>query len=106
MTGESLGQVASQTLKNINVIADATHMPILRPLIGMDKLEIIDIAKEIGTYEISIQPYQDPCSLHAQSPATWSRLDQVRQVEDEIDAESLLHETMTHHVEEIRISFT
>ncbi len=106
VTGESLGQVASQTLKNINVIADATHMPILRPLIGMDKLEIIDLAKQIGTYEISIQPYRDPCSLHAQSPATWSRLDQVRQVEDEIDADALLHETMTHHVEEIRISFT
>jgi thiamine biosynthesis protein ThiI len=105
VTGESVGQVASQTLKNINVIGQATTLPILRPLIGMDKREIITIAQAIGTYELSIQPYQDPCSLHALHPSIWSRLDDVRKVEDEIGVDALLKETLDHHVEEIRISF-
>lgn len=63
ITGESLGQVASQTMKSIIVIENSTDMPIFRPLIGMDKLEIIGRAKEIGTYETSIIPYDDCCSL-------------------------------------------
>lgn len=105
VTGESVGQVASQTLQNINLIARATSLPILRPLIGMDKLEIINIAKEIGTYELSIQPYRDPCSLHARNPATWGRLSDVLEVETEIGVNALLQETLDHHVEEIRISF-
>ena len=63
VTGESLGQVASQTLRNIRVIDDAATLPILRPLVGMDKEEIIAIARRIGTYEISSQPYDDCCSF-------------------------------------------
>ncbi len=105
VTGDSVGQVASQTLTNINVISQVTRLPILRPLIGMDKQDIITLAKEIDTYELSIQPYQDPCSLHAQRPATRARLDEVRQLEEQIDVEALLKETLTNHVEEIRISF-
>jgi tRNA uracil 4-sulfurtransferase len=105
VTGDSVGQVASQTLTNINVVARATHLPILRPLIAMDKQEIITIAQAIGTYELSIQPYQDPCSLHAQRPAIRASLDDVRKVEDQIGVEDLLKETLKQHVEEIRISF-
>jgi tRNA uracil 4-sulfurtransferase len=105
VTGDSVGQVASQTLTNINVITRATRMPILRPLIGMDKQEIIAIAKEIGTYELSVQPYQDPCSIHAQRPATRARLEDIHKVEDQIDIDAVLKETLEHHVEELRISF-
>ena len=105
VTGESLGQVASQTLMNINVISQATSLPVLRPLIGMDKLEIIAIAQAIGTYELSIQPYQDPCSLHALHPSIWSRIGDVRKLEGEIGVDLLLEETLAHHVEEIRITF-
>lgn len=105
ITGESVGQVASQTLKNINLIARATPMPILRPLIALNKIEIIDLAQSIGTYELSIQPYQDPCSLHARRPATWAKMEDVRAVEKAIDIPALVQETLANHVEEIRIRF-
>ncbi len=105
VTGESVGQVASQTLKNIHVIAQTTTLPILRPLIGMDKEEIIEVAQAIGTFELSIQPYQDPCSLHAQRPSIWSRTEDVLAVEEKIDVNMLLKETLASHVEEIRITF-
>ena len=71
VTGDSLGQVASQTLPSLNAIGRATELPILRPLIMMDKNEIIQISKEIGTYDLSIQPYEDCCTLFvSKSPAT------------------------------------
>src|SRR5207244_8338079 len=63
VTGDSVGQVASQTIENIDVISRAVGMPILRPLIGDDKLEIVAVARRIGTYDITIQPDQDCCSL-------------------------------------------
>ena len=63
VTGESLAQVASQTLDNIAVIDEVAHMPILRPLIGFNKNEIIDVSQEIGTYPVSILPDQDCCTL-------------------------------------------
>ncbi len=63
VTGDSVGQVASQTIENIDAISRAVSMPILRPLIGDDKIEIVEVARKIGTYEISIQPDQDCCSL-------------------------------------------
>jgi thiamine biosynthesis protein ThiI len=63
VTGDSVGQVASQTIENIDVISRAVSMPILRPLIGDDKMEIVDVARRIGTYDISILPDQDCCSL-------------------------------------------
>ena len=105
ITGESVGQVASQTLQNINVISLATALPILRPLIGFDKAEIIDVAKRIGTYELSIQPYKDPCSLHARNPATWARLDEVVNVENRIDIDALVEETLQNYVDEVWIDF-
>ena len=63
VTGESLGQVASQTLESMRVINEVTKMPILRPLVGMDKQEIMVLAKQIGTYETSILPYEDCCTV-------------------------------------------
>ncbi len=63
VNGESLGQVASQTLESMNVINEVVNIPVLRPVVCMDKLEIIDIAKRINTYEISIQPFEDCCTI-------------------------------------------
>ncbi len=62
-TGESLGQVASQTLHSMNTINEVTNLPIIRPLVAMDKLEVIEIAQKIGTYETSILPYEDCCTI-------------------------------------------
>ncbi|MFC1550484.1 tRNA uracil 4-sulfurtransferase ThiI [Candidatus Neomarinimicrobiota bacterium] len=77
-TGESLGQVASQTLENISVVEEASQIPVLRPLIGFDKQEIINIAKTIETYETSILPHEDCCTLYIpKHPATKARIDDV-----------------------------
>ncbi|ATP41453.1 tRNA 4-thiouridine(8) synthase ThiI [Solibacillus sp. R5-41] len=82
VTGESLGQVASQTLESLTAINDVTSTPILRPLIAADKLDIIKIAKEIGTYETSIQPFEDCCTVFTPaSPKTKPRLDKVQHFE-------------------------
>lgn len=78
VTGESLGQVASQTLESMHVINEVTNMPVLRPLVGMDKLEIVNIAKKIGTYETSILPYEDCCTLFLpKAPKTKPNLEAV-----------------------------
>lgn len=78
VTGDSLSQVASQTLENLNVIYSASKIVVLPPLIGMDKEEIIQLAKKIGTYEISILPYDDCCSfMIAKHPETRARLEDV-----------------------------
>ena len=82
VTGESLGQVASQTIDNIAVIEDAATIPILRPLIGMDKREVISRARQIDTYELSIQPYDDCCSLFLPPhPDTRGDADRIRSIE-------------------------
>ena len=82
VTGDSLSQVASQTLDNLNVIYNASSLPVLSPLIGMDKEEIIEIAKRIGTYEISILPYEDCCSLMiARHPETRAKLHEIMKIE-------------------------
>jgi thiamine biosynthesis protein ThiI len=82
VTGESLGQVASQTLTNMAVIEEAASIPVLRPLVGMDKLEISRFADSIGTFEISIQPDQDCCTLFVpKHPATAARMDAVLEAE-------------------------
>ena len=67
VTGDSLGQVASQTLPNLALVEDAAELPLLRPLIDRDKSEIVEIAKQLGTYEISILPDEDCCSLFRRS---------------------------------------
>lgn len=92
VTGESLGQVASQTLENMEVIEEVTKIPILRPLVGFDKQEIIDRALDIGTYEISIQPDQDCCSLFVpKRPATRARLKDVVKTEEVLDVNVLVN---------------
>ncbi len=92
VTGESLGQVSSQTLTNITTIeAAAAAMPILRPLIGMDKQEIINLARTIGTYEVSIQPHDDCCSfLMPSRPATRSTPEELEAAEAALDVEALV----------------
>jgi len=86
ITGENLGQVSSQTLENLAVIEDAATLPILRPLITFDKAEIVARAQAIGTYEISILPYDDCCSLFVpKHPATRARLDRVQREEEGLD---------------------
>lgn len=91
LTGESLGQVASQTLDNIAVIEQAARLPILRPLVGMDKQEIIDQARRIGTFEISSIPDQDCCQLFVpKHPATKARFRDVEADEARFDVNDLL----------------
>ena len=91
VTGESLGQVASQTLDNMSVIQQAARLPILRPLVGMDKQEIIDQARRIGTFDISSIPDQDCCQLFVpKHPATKARFREVEADELKLDVKELL----------------
>ncbi|WP_312699098.1 tRNA uracil 4-sulfurtransferase ThiI [Sedimentibacter sp.] len=92
ITGESLGQVASQTMKSMIVIENSIEMPILKPVIGMDKTEIIDRAKEIGTYETSILPYDDCCSVFAPThPLINPKLDSILISEGKLNVEELIN---------------
>ncbi len=101
VTGESLAQVASQTLENMAVIQQAAQLPVLRPLVGMDKQEIIDQARRIGTYEISSIPDQDCCQLFVpKHPATRARLADVEQDEGRLDIEALIRLGTTNATEE------
>jgi thiamine biosynthesis protein ThiI len=95
VTGESLGQVSSQTLQNLTTIQAATTMPVLRPLIGMDKLEIIQQARHIGTYDLSIEPDEDCCTLFVpKHPVTRSTPHEMEQIEASIDIEGLVRTGM------------
>ena len=89
--GDSLGQVASQTLQNINTIESAIKTPVLRPLIGYDKQEIIKIAKEIGTYELSILP-SIGCTAVPNKPATEAKLEKIINEEEKLDIENLINQ--------------
>src|SRR5439155_21098661 len=92
LTGESLGQVASQTLDNMSVIQQAATLPILRPLVGMDKQEIIDQARRISTFEISSIPDQDCCQLFVpKHPATKATPREVEEAESRFDVRQLAH---------------
>lgn len=93
ITGESLGQVASQTLRNIKVESQAVNFAILRPLIGYDKEEIIKIAKEIGTFDISIQPGVC-CNIVPKKPSTYAKISKVIEEEDKLDIKSIVAETL------------
>lgn len=82
VTGESLGQVSSQTLRNIGVVDESASMPILRPLVGMDKEEIISLSRSIGTGTISAEPYDDCCSfLMPRQAETWGTIEEVKEIE-------------------------
>lgn len=84
ITGDSLGQVASQTIENLTTASTPITLPVLRPLIGMNKQEIIDQARRIDTYDISIQPYKDCCALIGRNPRTRSREEPVARLEAEL----------------------
>jgi len=91
VTGDSLGQVASQTLENLACVDEAATLPLLRPLVGDDKQDIVDEARRIGTYEISIQPGADCCSLFVpRSPATRARVEECLEAEASMDVEAMV----------------
>ena len=96
-TGESVGQVASQTLQSMRVINDVTNMPIIRPCATMDKVDIINTSVKIGTYDISIRPYIDCCTIFTpKSPKTAPKLEDCLRFEEQFDYEPLLKEALSN----------
>ena len=96
-SGESIGQVASQTLQSMHVINAVTNTPIIRPLATTDKVEIINISKKIGTYDISIRPYEDCCTIFTpKAPKTAPHLDEVEEFEKKFDFETLIKEALNN----------
>ncbi len=106
ITGDSLGQVASQTLENIAAISEAVTLPILRPLVGFEKNQIIDVARHIGTYKTSTEPYDDCCSyLVPPKPETKAKLDEVLAAEEKMgDWQALIRQALDES-EILRFSF-
>ena len=95
VTGENLGQVASQTMEALRVSEDVTDLPVLRPLIGMDKEEIVRIARHIGTFDTSILPYEDCCTVFTpRHPKTKPHVEEVREIESVLDTEGLVSRAM------------
>ena len=94
-TGESIGQVASQTLESMSVINEVINIPVIRPLVCMDKLEIINLAKKINTYELSILPFEDCCTIFdPKNPVTKPKSDKCYELEERFDYESLIEQCM------------
>ncbi|MCY6369865.1 tRNA uracil 4-sulfurtransferase ThiI [Clostridium ganghwense] len=94
-TGESIGQVASQTMEGLVVSDDVSDRPVFRPLISMDKEDIMDIARKIGTYETSILPYEDCCTIFVpKHPKTKPRLDSIRKSESVLEIDKLVQEAI------------
>jgi len=95
ITGESIGQVASQTMGALYVTDDAVSMPVFRPLIGMDKEEIVEISRKIDTYETSILPYEDCCTVFTpRHPSTKPKLEKVLLSQNQLDIERLIDEAV------------
>lgn len=95
ITGESLGQVASQTLESLHAINAVTNTPVLRPLIAMDKLDIIETAQAIGTYDISIRPFEDCCTIFTPAnPKTKPKLEKVEYYENFVSFDELIQEAV------------
>lgn len=95
VTGESVGQVASQTLESMRAIGEVTSLPVLRPLVGFDKHEIVTDARRIGSYELSILPYEDCCTIFVpENPQTRPKLERVRKVEEPLDVDALVEEAV------------
>lgn len=96
-SGESIGQVASQTLQSMHVINAVTNTPVIRPLATTDKLEIIKISKKIGTYDISIRPYEDCCTIFTpKAPKTMPHMDEVEEFEKKFDYESMIKDAINN----------
>ena len=92
-TGDNLGQVASQTMSALAVTDDAVNMPVFRPLIGMDKNDIINIAKKIGTYETSILPYEDCCTVFVpKHPVIKPAINEIIEEENKCELDDLIQE--------------
>lgn len=97
VNGESIGQVASQTLDSMQVINEVVNMPVIRPCVTMDKLEIIDLATKIGTYETSILPYEDCCTIFTpKNPVTKPTSKKCEKMENRFDFETLLDEAIAN----------
>ena len=95
ITGESVGQVASQTLAALNVTDGVCNMPVLRPVIGMDKCEIVDIAQQIDTFETSILPYEDCCTVFTpKHPTTQPRVAAIEKSESVLEIDALIERAM------------
>ncbi len=95
ITGECLGQVASQTMQALRVTEDVAELPVLRPLIGMDKEEIVRVSRRIGTFDTSILPYEDCCTVFTpRHPKTKPHLDEVREAESALDVTALVQRAM------------
>ncbi len=94
VTGDSLGQVASQTLENIVHLKEAVSLPVFQPLLTYDKQEIVDLAKDIGTYEISVESYKDCCSIVSSSPKTKANIRLIKELEKAMDIETLIDNTL------------
>ncbi|ASN04977.1 tRNA uracil 4-sulfurtransferase ThiI [Virgibacillus necropolis] len=94
-TGESLGQVASQTMDSMNCINEVTNYPVIRPLITMDKLDIIDVSRKINTYDISIRPFEDCCTIFVpKAPKTKPKREKVNYFESTINFDALIQEAV------------
>ena len=99
VNGESLGQVASQTLQSMVAINEVTNTPIIRPVATMDKLEIIQMAEKIDTFELSIQPFEDCCTIFAPpQPKTRPKLEKVPKYEQRLDIEGMIARSMANLV--------
>jgi tRNA uracil 4-sulfurtransferase len=95
VTGESVGQVASQTLENMRVIEEASHYPVLRPLVTYNKVEAVELARRIGTYELSTLPAPDCCTVfQPESPVIYGRLAEAVEAESALDLDTLTHEAL------------
>ena len=95
ITGESLGQVASQTLENMAAVEQAITLPVLRPLIGFDKNEIMDVGRRIGTYDISVLPHDDACTrFMPRNPVIRAILNDVITIEKDLDVEGLVEKDL------------
>lgn len=95
ITGDNVGQVASQTLMNLKAIEEVTLLPVLRPLAGDNKDEIIEQAKRIGTFDISIEPYEDACTVFIpKHPTTRAKMEKIHRCEAEMDLDNLIERTL------------
>ena len=95
ITGENLGQVASQTIHGLNVTNQSTNMVVLRPLVGMDKVDIIEVSREIGTYETSILPFEDCCTVFLpKHPVTRPKVEDIEESEKALDLEDLVNKAI------------
>ena len=96
-SGESVGQVASQTIESMQTINEVTNLPVLRPVVTMDKVDIIDLARKIDTFDISIRPFEDCCTIFApKNPKTKPSIAKAKEFEEKFDYESLINEALNN----------